>query len=160
MEIWEKYRKSIWRVPLIAVIAGFLYTPLYVRIVLRFGVIGPGVIDDQVSLLTSAGLLLATLLLGGVLLLRKQSRKAILVSAAVVCVYGVLLLLFQLITGNTTGPVAVVLMRLSRPLEWTGFFPELFLYLQTHFGISISAIGWLRFLTPFLFVPFGRKKDG
>ena len=34
MEKLKKYGNSIWRVPLIAVIAGFLYAPIYTRIVL------------------------------------------------------------------------------------------------------------------------------
>ena len=44
MKNLKKYKNSIWRVPLVAVIAGFLYTPIYVRIVIQFGVIEPGVI--------------------------------------------------------------------------------------------------------------------
>ena len=54
MEKIKKYKNSIWRVPLISVIAGFFYTPIYVRSVIRFGVIEPGVIDSRVSLLISA----------------------------------------------------------------------------------------------------------
>lgn len=59
LEKLKQYNTSIWRVPLIAIIAGFFYTPLYVRIVLRFGVHEPGVIDDGVALMTSAGIFLA-----------------------------------------------------------------------------------------------------
>lgn len=158
LEKLKQYKTSIWRVPLIAMIAGFFYTPLYVRIVLKFGVIEPGVIDDRVSLMTSAGILLAVLVLGGILLLRNQSRKEIFVSAAIVSVYGIVLFLIQFLFGFTTGPVAVVFMYLSEPLEWTGFFSELFLYLQNHFGTSLSIIGWLRFFVPLLFVLFGQKR--
>lgn len=60
---------------MIAVIAGYLYTPIYIRIVIRFGVIEPGVIDSRVSLLTSLGILAAVLILGGMVLLRKQTKK-------------------------------------------------------------------------------------
>lgn len=158
LEKLKRYKTSIWRVPLIAIIAGFFYTPLYVRIVLRFGVMEPGAINDGVSLLTSAGILLAVLVLGGILFLRKQSRKEIFVSAAIVSTYGILLLLIQLLFGFTTGPVAVIFMHLCEPLEWTGFFPELFLYLQNHFGVSFSIIGWLRYFAPLLFVLFGQKQ--
>lgn len=154
----KQYKTSIWRVPLIAIIAGFFYTPLYVRAVLKFGVSEPGVIDDRISLMTSAGILLAVLVLGGILLLRKRSRKEIFVSAATVSVYGILLFLIQLLFGFTTGPVAVVFMHLSEPLEWTSFFTELFLYLQNHFGVSLSIIWWLRFFAPLLFVLFGQKQ--
>lgn len=153
----KKYKNSIWRVPLIAVIAGYLYTPIYIRIVIRFGVIEPGVIDSRVSLLTSLGILAAVLILGGMVLLRKQTKKEILISAAAVSAYGLILLLIQFLIGTTSEPAAVVFMYLGRPLEWTGFFSELSFCLKEHVGISISAIGWLRFLVPFLFVLFGRK---
>ena len=157
MEILRKYKNSIWRVPLISVIAGLFYTPIYVRIVIRFGVIKPGVIDSRVSLLTSAGILAAVLVLGGMLLLRKQSKKEIFISAAVVSAYGVILLLIQYLIGATTGPASVVFMYLARPLEWTGFLSELSLYLNERFEIFTSAIGWLRFFVPFAFVLFGCK---
>lgn len=158
MKNLKKYKNSIWRVPLVAVIAGFLYTPIYIRIVIQFGVIEPGVIDSRVSLMTSLGILAAVLILGGMLLLRKQSRKEIFISAAVVSAYGLILPLIQVLIGATTGPTAVVFMYLGQPLEWTGFFSELSFYLKEHFEISISAIGWLRFLVPFLFVLFGRRR--
>jgi len=159
MEKIKKYKNSIWRVPLISVIAGFFYTPIYVRSVIRFGVIEPGVIDSRVSLLISAGILVAFLVLGGMLLLRKQSKKEIFISAAVVSAYGMILLLIQLLIGATTGPAAVVFMYLGRPLEWTGFFSELSFGLKERFEIFVSAIGWLRFLVPFAFVLFGCKTD-
>ncbi len=157
MERVNVYRNSIWRVPLIALIAGVLYTPLYVRLVIKFGVIEPGVIDQRVSLLVAGGILLAVLVPGGVILLRKQSRREIAVSAAVVSAYELALFLLQRIFGITSGPAAVVFMHLSEPLEWTGFFSELHLYLQDEFGISCFFMGWLRFFVPFLFVLFGRK---
>lgn len=157
MEKLKKYKNSIWRVPLIAVIAGFFYTPIYIRSVIRFGIIEPGVIDRRVSLLTSAGILAAVLVLGGMILLRKQPRKEIFISAAVVSAYGMILLPIQLLIGATTGSAAVIFMYLGQPLEWTGLFLELSLFLKERFEISISAIGWLRFLVPFLFVLFGRK---
>lgn len=75
MEKLKKYGNSIWRVPLIAVIAGFLYAPIYTRIVLGFGIIQPGVIDKRVSLFAGAGITMAVLILGGMLLLRGLSKK-------------------------------------------------------------------------------------
>lgn len=157
MEWLKKHKDSIWRVPLISVIAGFFYTRLYVRIVIKFGVIEPGVIDSRASLLTSAGILVAVLVLGGIILLRKQSRKEIFISAAVVSVYSLILFLIQFLIGGTTGPIAVVFMRLEKPLEWTGFFPTLYLYIKEHFGISVFGLAWLSHFAPFLFVLFGRK---
>lgn len=105
---FQRIKNSFWRVPLIALIAGLLYTPCYVRIVIRFGVIKPGVIDDKVSLLTDAFLMIATLILGWVILLRKQTRTEIFVSSSIVFVYGLLLRTVQFLPGSTTGPAAVV----------------------------------------------------
>ena len=100
MGFLKTYRNSIWRVPLIAVISGYFYTPLHVSVMVRFGVTKSGEINYGVSLLTSAFLFLAVLFLGGITLLRKQTRKEIFVSAAVIFAYGILLLVIQLLTGS------------------------------------------------------------
>lgn len=154
----KRYESSIWRVPLISIIGGFFYAPLYVQIVVRFGVMAPGRIDDGVTLAASGGILLSVLVLGGALLLRKQSRKEIFVSAGVVFVYGILVCLIQMFVGNIKGSAAVIFMYLFQPLEWTGFFSELFSYLQDHFQVSLPIIWWFRFFVPFIFVLFGRKQ--
>lgn len=108
MEKLKKYGNSIWRVPLIAVIAGFLYAPIYTRIVLGFGIIQPGVIDKRVSLFAGAGITMAVLILGGMLLLRGLSKKERFISAFVLSAYGILLLLVQSLLGAVTGPGAIV----------------------------------------------------
>lgn len=152
----KKYGNSIWRVPLIAVVAGFLYAPIYTGIVLRFGIIQQGVIDKRVSLFTGAGIIVAVLILGG-MLLRGLSKKEIFISAFVLSAYGILLLLVQSLLGAVTGPGAIVFMYLWKPLEWTGFFVDFSFYLEERLGVSLPLIRWLRFLVPFLFVLFGRK---
>lgn len=157
MEKLKKYGNSIWRVPLIAVIAGFLYAPIYTRIVLGFGIIQPGVIDKRVSLFAGAGITMAVLILGGMLLLRGLSKKERFISAFVLSAYGILLLLVQSLLGAVTGPGAIVFMYLWKPLEWTGFFVDFSFYLRERFGFSLPLIGWLRCLVPFLFVLFGHK---
>lgn len=154
---FQQLRKSIWRVPLISLIAGFLYAPCYVRIVVRYGVIEPGVIDDTVSLLTSGFLMFATLVLGWIFLLRNQTRREIFMSASIMVVYSILLWAVQYLTGSTTGPAAVVFMHLSKPLEWLAFPNSLGLYLWEHGGSSIPFIGYAHFFVPWLFALFGRK---
>ncbi len=150
------YKSSIWRVPLIALIAGIAYVPLYVKSVTRFGVIEPCVLDDKICLLTSAVLFLSTIFLGGFIFLRNLTRKEIFISASVVVLYGILLMLLQLATGCTTGPAAVTFMYLHRPLEWT-FMPSLGSFLSNHYGLDAFWIGYLSYFEPFLFVLFGRK---
>ena len=156
MEKLKNFKRSFWRVPLISLIAGLFYTPCYVRIVLHFGVIEPGVIDSKVSLLTSGGLLIVFLFLGGIALLRNETRLEIFVSSSIVVVYGILLLVIQVLSGSMTGHAAVVFMRLGAPLEWMRFPSELGLYLKEHMSITVP-IGYLRFFIPWLFVLFGKK---
>ena len=149
---FQRIKSSFWRVPLVSLIAGLLYTPCYVRIVLRFGVI-----DNRVSLLTSFFLMIAALILGWVILLRKQTRNEIFVSSSIVVVYGLLLWAVQFLSGSTSGPAAVLFMHLSTPLEWMTLPSELGLYLQEHSAITIPFFGYLHFFMPWLFIAFGRK---
>lgn len=157
MEFINRYKSSIWRVPLISLLAGFFYLPLYARIVIRFGTIEPGVLNDRICLLTSAVLFLAILFLGGFLLLRNQTRKEIFVSALVVVLYGIVLVLIQWMTGSTTGPAAVVFLYLNRPLEWT-FSGHLASFLFNHCGLNVLWIGFFGYFEPLLFVLFGKKQ--
>lgn len=158
MEWIKRYKTSIWRVPLICVIAGFLYVPIYVRIMVRFGILESGMLDYRISFVTSIGLFLATLLLGGGLLLRKRTRKEIFVSASVMVIYGLILHLLRLIMHSTSGLVAVVLLRHSEPFEWT-FSPHLSSYLYEQTGHSLPLLGWLSSFEPLLFVVFGQKSN-
>jgi hypothetical protein len=154
----SQLKTSIWRVPLISLVAGMLYSRCYVRLVLRFGVVEPGVIDETVSLIVSGVLLLAVLVLGWALLLRKQTRREIFISASVVVAYGLLLWVLQVLLGAVTGPAAVVFLHLGTPLEWTGFFAELSLYLHDR-GVTIPFLGLLRYMVPWLFAAFGRPSS-
>ena len=74
-------KNSIWRVPLICLIAGLLYMRCYVWIVLRFGVLAPGEINDTVGLLTDAGLLAAFMALGWLIFLQRQTRREVFISS-------------------------------------------------------------------------------
>ena len=158
METLKNFKRSFWRVPLISLIAGLLYNPCYIRIVLHFGMIEPGVIDSKISLLTSGVLLIVFLLLGGIVLLRNETRLEIFVSSSIVVVYGILLLVIQVLSGSTTGPAAVVFMHLGTPLEWMSFPSSLSLYLKEQMSITVP-IGYLRFFIPWLFVLFGKKNS-
>lgn len=149
---FQSFKSCFWRVPLVSLIAGLLYTPCYVRIVIRFGVI-----DDKISLLTSFFLMIAALILGWVILLRKQTHTEIFVSSSIVVVYGLLLWAVQILFGSTSGPAAVVFMHLSTPLEWMTLPSAVGLYLQEHSAITIPLYGYLHFFIPWLFIPFGRK---
>ena len=158
MEIVKKYGNSIWRIPLISILGGLCYDPVYIKILMRFGISKSGELNRIATLWASGGLLLAVLLLGGFLLLRNLSQEEIFASAAVVAIYGLLLSAIQRLTGSTTGPAAIVFLYLFPPLNWTGFFVELFVYIKEKWEISLPFILWLSYLAPFLFMVFGRKK--
>ncbi len=151
------YKNSIWKVPLISLIASFLIIPLYMKIIMYSLKLTAGMINPIISLSASGGLLLLTLLLGGGIFLRKHTKKEIFVSAAVVSAYGFVLLSVQLLFDFTTGPMALVFLQLSKPLQWTLFFGELTIILEDKFQIPFWIFSYLRCFVPFLFVLFGRK---
>lgn len=154
---WKEFRNCFWRVPLLAFVAGLLYLPCYVRLVLRFGVIAPGEIDGTVSLLTSGGLMVIFLLAGWLILLRGQTRREIFVSSSLVVAYGLILWAIQMLTGSTTGPRMGFFLRMAAPLEWMGFPSSLSLYLRERLGVTAPFLGFLRFFVPWLLVPLGEK---
>ena len=39
MEIVKKYGNSIWRIPLISILSGLCYDPVYIKILMRFGTV-------------------------------------------------------------------------------------------------------------------------
>ena len=153
-------KTSLWRVPLICLIAGFLWTPLMVRLLLRFAVTAPGVMDETISLVLHGGMTAAVLVLGGLFLLRGQTRRDIFLSASVAATYHIVLSLVQQLGGWTSGPAAVVFLRLYAPLEWTSFPMLLLLRLfpQADPGtLYLTLISLPNYLVPYLFVPFGKK---
>ena len=140
-------RRVLWRVPLIALIAGFFYLPLCVRVLLAFGPSTPWVevVFDLVYLAVVLGA-------GWLLLLRKLTRRQIFLSALVVTAYSLLLaLLLQLGLDGTAS------IWLDVPLQWTCIFTGLALEL----GLPVSLI-WLvvplNAAVPLLFALLGRKQ--
>lgn len=154
---FAKVKNSFWRVPLIALIGGLIYTPCYTQIVLRFGVIEPGVIDDKVGLLADGILLMAIMVLGWAVLLRKQTRTEVFISSSIVVVYGLILALIQFFSGSVSGTGFVTFLYLFKPLEWMVFPVTLSRYLQQHMSISIPFIRYLYYFIPWLFVLFAEK---
>lgn len=152
----QEIKNSFWRVPLIALVAGWLYNTCFVRIVIRFYVKEPERIDD-VAIWTSGLLLVAILVVGWAILLRKQTRMEVFISSSIVVVYGLLLSAIQSLFGNMTDSVAEVLLLLNTPLDWTVFPSSLGFYLQKHYAVSIPFIGSLHFFIPWLFILFGQK---
>lgn len=154
---FSTFKTAFWRVPLISLLAGFLYTPCYTQIVLHFGVTGSGTIRRGVSLLASGLLMAAVLILGGIALLRNQTRMAVLFSAVLVSGYGLVLYGVQLLFGMTTGPAATVFLYLNLPFRWAQFPAELGLYLQEQQKLTLPFLGVLPLFVPCIFALFGKR---
>lgn len=163
----KNWKHTIWRVPLISVITGFLWTPCMVRLLVRFAIVrqpdGSLDFNESRQLLIYGLGMAAVLVLGGLLLLRKLTRREIFISASLVVGYCVLLNVAQLVTGITTGPGALVFMRLSASLEWI-HFPSILLQMLLPKPDTVSTNAYI-YLTslpslfvPYLFVLFGRKR--
>lgn len=162
----ENWKHTIWRVPLISVITGFLWTPCMVRLLVHFTIVrqpdGSLDFNESRQLLIYGLGMAAVLVLGGLLLLRKLTRREIFISASLVVGYCVLLNVAQLVTGITTGPGVLVFMRLSAPLKWTHFPDMLLRMVLPESDVVSTAYIYLTSLpslfVPYLFVLFGRKR--
>lgn len=160
------WKQTIWRVPLISLVAGWVWTPLVVRLLVRFAIVrledGSVSIDPTRQLLIYGVVMVSVLLIGGLLLLRKLTRKVIFVSASLVVGYSLLLTLAQLVSGITTGPGAVIFLNLYKPLDWMHFPGMLLreLFPREEFTspyIYLTSI--LNHCVPYLFVLFGRRSS-
>ncbi len=160
------WKRSLWRVPLIALVSSLFWTRMEVRLLLRLaierqadGTVISHPVGEALSYLIGLAVVLG---LGGILLLRRQTRLEIFWSASVVVAYDLLLTLLQLLTGITTGSGAVLLMYLNEPLAWTTV-PSHLLYILFQpdpMGIGYGCISLLlSCLTPYLFCLFGRRTE-
>lgn len=162
----KNWKHTIWRVPLISVITGFLWTPCMVRLLVHFAIVrqpdGSLDFNESRQLLIYGLGMAAVLVLGGLLLLRKLTRREIFISASLVVGYCVLLNVAQLVTGITTGPGVLVFIRLSAPLEWTHFPDMLLRMVLPEPDVVSTAYIYLTSLpslfVPYLFALFGRKR--
>lgn len=158
------WKQTIWRVPLISAAAGCLWTPLVVRLLVRFAIVtlpdGSITIDLTRQLLIYGIVMVSVLLIGGLLLLRKLNKKAIFVSASLVTGYSLLLTLAQVVSGTITGPGAVVFLYLYAPLEWMTFPGMLLreLFPGNYSPAYIYLTGILDHFVPYLFVLFGKRQ--
>lgn len=140
-------KNSFWRVPLISLITGLLYGPIFSTVVIGFGVVGLDLPDNLEYPLTSVLILIAALILGWALL-REQTRTEIFVSSLIVVVYGLLL---------QSAPPQLIVSPLSIPLRWTYLPTEIGAYLDYYDIITIPYISNLKFFMPWLFLIFGQK---
>jgi hypothetical protein len=149
--------KSIWRVPAIAIIGGYIGWYILVRL-LTF----THVVQSDGTVLTDYGrqvmiyILYTVLFVGitGFLFLRKMSRKEIFWSATVVVLLNLLLTAASYLVGPMSGTDAIIFMRLSMPFEWMDFPHTLIHYITGEYTWLGSV---LRGLMPYLYLFFGKK---
>lgn len=156
----QEIKNSFWRVPLIALVAGWLYNTCFVRIVIRFYVKEPERIDD-VAIWTSGLLLVAILVVGWAILLRKQTRMEVFISSSIVVVYGLLLSAIQSLFGNMTDSVAEVLLLLNTPLGLDGIsIQSWILFIETL--CSFNPIYWIAalFYTLAVYIIWSKRFKG
>ena len=146
-------RKNWWKVTLYCVVASVIAFELEVRFLLNFAIVtteeGYVTSDPTRELIVYGAVVVASVLIGGLVFFRRMTRREIAMSA---CVLAVINVVSGLLVNGASGTLAVIYAYLS---EWDSFLAVLFYRLGL--GTWLSAlIQWL--LTPFIFVPFGRRE--
>ena len=146
-------RKNWWKVTLYCVVASVIAFELEVRFLLNFAIVtteeGYVTSDPTRELIVYGAVFVAIVLIGGLAFYIRMTRREIAMSAYVLAVINVV---SGLLVNGASGTVAVIYAYLS---EWDSFLAVLFNRLGL--GTWLSAlIQWL--LTPFIFVPFGRRE--
>lgn len=148
--------KTIWRVPAITIIGGYIGWYILVRL-LTF----THVVQSDGTVLTDYGrqvmiYVLYTVLfvaITGVLFLRKMSRKEIFWSATVVVALSLLLTAISHLVGPISGPAAAGMIYFTMPFEWMDLPVTLIHYFTGDYPLIAFV---LRAFMPYLFVLFGK----
>lgn len=149
--------KTIWRVPAITVIGGYVGWFVLVRL-LSFALVTQP--DDTITLDVNRQLLVYSvytvlfICVTGLLFLRGMSRKDLFQSATVATAVSLLLTIVLYMIGPVSGERAAGLMYLMMPFEWMDF-PRLLIYRITGEYNLLGSV--LRAFVPYLFVLFAKK---
>ena len=140
---------SFWKLPVYCLVMGWVCFELEVLVLRRFFIIiGPDNMvksDPTGSFIVSGILLLLVVLLGGLTFCRRMSRQEVIISATVLAVLSAVLDL----VCHFTNSFSVFWATCS---EWDSFVSLLVYRIIPNEWVS-AIVGWL---TPFVFVPFGR----
>lgn len=153
--------KTLWRVPVFCLAAGWLTSYITIHMGWFFAVQTPGEdgvinvsVDPIRAELLHAALFALVLLIGGLWLFRSMTRAEIAVSAAIAAALYLAVTVPELIVPNCffslSPSLSITLMELQ---EWRTIVSS-FLWELTD-QIALSAV--LSCFVPFLFVPFGKK---
>lgn len=150
--------KTIWRVPAVTVIGGYIGWYILVRLLTFALVTQPdGTITSDVNRQLLIYGLYTVLFVGitGILFLRKLSRKEIFQSATVVVVFVLLMNAVSYLMGPISGEKAAMMIHLAMPFEWMDF-PHTLIYRITGEYTLLGSV--LRSFMPYLFVLFGKNE--
>lgn len=150
--------QTLWRVPVFCAVASIVsfYLTIYLGrffiVVETLGTDGVPVIsaDPLRSALFNGAVFVLVLLAGGLLAFRSMTRREIAASAAIFAGIDLVLCLIQLLAPNLLLPL---LLPVSLIQNWTAV-PTSALYHLTG-NLPVSAL--VACLSPFLFVPFGKR---
>lgn len=150
--------KTIWRVPAITVIGGYIGWYVLVRL-LTFALVtqpdGTITVDVDRQLMIYGAYTVLFVGITGFLFLRKLSRKDIFQSATVVVVFVLLMTAGSYLIGQISGEKAAMMIYFTMPFEWMDF-PRTLLYRITGEYTLLGSV--LRSFMPYLFVLFGKNE--
>ena len=151
-------KNTLWKVPLFCVIAGVIAFNAIVYLLGQFMIVtlpdGTVTSDNSRLLIISGAIFIVTLIVGGMVFFRNMTRKEIFFSASIIVAISLILVLTQWAFNLTTGPGAVFFMYASQIFEWSSIVPQL-LY---RVGGNPWIGAFVASLTPYLFIPFGKKE--
>lgn len=155
-----KIRKKIfWKVPLFCIVASMIAFNAVVFLIGRFTIVtlpdGTITSDNTRVLLVYGAIFIVTLIVGGMVFFRNMTRKEIFFSASIIVAISLIMDLTQWAFNLTTGPGAVFFMYASQIFEWSSIVPQLLYRVNENlwFGAFIGS------LTPYLFIPFGKREQ-
>jgi hypothetical protein len=153
-------KKTLWRVPLFCILAGVVSFNAIVFLAGRLITVrlpdGSVTADHTRVLILYGAIFVATVMLGGLVFFRNMTRKEIFFSASIVVAFGLATNLTQWALGLTTGRGAVFFLYASQIFEWSSVVPLLLYRLHQNLWLG-ACVGSL---TPYLFIPFGKKGRG
>lgn len=151
--------KIFWKVPLFCITAGVIAFYVEVFLMIRFVIVklpdGTIKTDNTRELIIYGSIFIVTLIGGGIIFFRNMTRKEIFFSASIIVAIGLIMDLTQWAFNLTTGAGAVFFMYASQIFEWSSIVPQLFHRVNENLWLA-SVIGSL---TPYLFIPFGKKEQ-
>lgn len=153
-----KIQKILWKVPVFCIASGVIAFNVMVFLIGRFAIVmlpdGTTTTDNTRLLLMYGAMFIVTLMVGGMIFFRNMTRKEIFFSASIIVAIGLIMDLTQWAFHLTTGPGAVFFMYGSQIFEWSSIVPQLLSKVNENLWIG-SFVGSL---TPYLFIPFGKKE--